>query len=265
MSEAATGPLFIIGGHEDKEGDRDILRAIARELNGGKLVLCTVASHEPEGYLEMYREGFADLEIGEIVELYVDERSESSHRRVADICSDAAGIFFTGGDQLRISSHIGFTPIEEEVRKAFQRGALIAGTSAGASVMSETMLVNGSGGSSFRIGDLHMAPGLGLLRDVLIDQHFAERGRHGRLLGAVAHNPRLLGLGIDENTAVIVRGNGLEVLGEGAVTVIDGSEITHTNIAEGQASDTLSTFGVRVHVLATGNRFDLSTRRPNVD
>lgn len=261
---SSCGPLFIIGGHEDKEGDRAILKAIARELKGGKLMLCTVASREPEGYLEMYREAFADLDVGEIIELYVDERSESSHQKVAETCNNAAGIFFTGGDQLRISSHIGCTPIEDEVRKAFRRGALIAGTSAGASVMSETMLVNGAGGSSFRIGDLHMAPGLGLLRDVLIDQHFAERGRHGRLLGAVAHNPRLLGLGIDENTAAVVRGNTFEVVGEGAVSVIDGSEISHTNIAEGKASDTLSAFGVRVHVLADGNRFNLSTRRPEV-
>lgn len=260
-----TGPLFIIGGHEDKEGDRDILKAIARELGGGKLVLCTVASHEPDGYLEMYRQAFADLDVGEIVELYVDERTESSHSRVAEKCHDAAGIFFTGGDQLRISSHMGCTPVEDEVRRAFERGAVIAGTSAGASVMSETMLVNGAGGSSFRIGDLHMAPGLGLLRDVLIDQHFAERGRHGRLLGAVAHNPRLLGLGIDENTAAVVRGNALQVLGQGAVTVIDGSGISHTNIAEGQASDTLSAFGVKVHVLAEGNGFDLNSRQPRVE
>lgn len=127
-------------------------------------------------------------------------------------------MFFSGGDQLRISSQIGDTPVEERVREIHERGGLVAGTSAGASVMSETMLVKGTSGESHKIGDLHMAPGLGLVRDVIIDQHFAERGRFGRLFGAVAHNPRELGLGIDEDTAIVVEGERFEVIGKVAST-----------------------------------------------
>ncbi|MDB5422030.1 MAG: cyanophycinase [Brevundimonas sp.] len=110
--------------------------------------------------------------------------------------------------------------------------AVIVGTSAGASVMSETMLVKGASAESYRIGELHMAPGLGLVRDLIIDQHFAGRGRYGRLLGAVAHNSRLLGIGIDENTAIVVEGCSFRVIGSGAAYVVDGEQATHSNIAK---------------------------------
>lgn len=257
------GPLIIIGGHEAKSGDRTILKEVARRLDGGKLVIATVASHEPEGYFDSYRKGFRDLGVGELVELYVEERSESHDAEVLAVLDGAAGVFFSGGDQLRISSQIGDTPIERRIRDLHARGGLIAGTSAGASVMSETMLVKGPSAESYRIGEVHMAPGLGLLRDVIIDQHFAERGRFGRLLGAVAHNPRLMGLGIDENTATVVEGGRMTVIGEGAVYVVDGENATHSNISEGAAEDALSMFNVTLHVLSKGDVFDIRARRPD--
>jgi len=257
------GPLIIIGGHEAKSGDRTILKEVARRLDGGKLVIATVASHEPEGYFDSYREGFRNLGVGELVELYVEERSESHDAEVLAVLDGAAGVFFSGGDQLRISSQIGDTPIERRIRDLHARGGLIAGTSAGASVMSETMLVKGPSAESYRIGEVHMAPGLGLLRDVIIDQHFAERGRFGRLLGAVAHNPRLMGLGIDENTATVVEGGRMTVIGEGAVYVVDGENATHSNISEGAAEDALSMFNVTLHVLSKGDVFDIRARRPD--
>jgi cyanophycinase len=176
----------------------------------------------------------------------------------------AAGIFFTGGDQLRISSQIGDTPIERMVREIHERGGVVAGTSAGASVMSDTMLVKGTSSESHRIGDLHMAPGLGLVRNVIIDQHFAERGRFGRLLGAVAQNPRVLGIGIDEDTAIIVEGGAFRVVGSGAVYIVDGGGVTHSNIAEARPERTLSMYDVRLHVLSSGDAFDLDGRRPVV-
>jgi len=257
------GPLIIIGGHEAKSGDRTILKEVARRLDGGKLVIATVASHEPEGYFDSYREGFRNLGVGELVELYVEERSESHDAEVLAVLDGAAGVFFSGGDQLRISSQIGDTPIERRIRDLHARGGLIAGTSAGASVMSETMLVKGPSAESYRIGEVHMAPGLGLLRDVIIDQHFAERGRFGRLLGAVAHNPRLMGLGIDENTATVLEGGRMTVIGEGAVYVVDGENATHSNISEGAAEDALSMFNVTLHVLSKGDVFDIRARRPD--
>jgi cyanophycinase len=262
--ECQKGTLIIIGGHEDRdpEGEREILREVARRVGGGKLVLATVASHKPEGYYDDYAKAFADLDVGELVELYVQDRTEAGDREKLEVIDDAAAIFFSGGDQLRITSQIGDTGIEAKVRALFERGGLIAGTSAGASVMSDTMLVKGTSSETHRIGDLHMAPGLGLIRDVIIDQHFAERGRFGRLLGAVAHNPRVLGLGIDEDTAAIVQGDELEVIGSGAVYVVDGQDVTYSNVAEARPERVLSMHDVRVHVLGTGDRFDLRTRRP---
>ncbi len=197
-----------------------------------------------------------------LVELYVESRAEAGDRDKLAVLDDAAGVFFTGGDQLRITSQIGDSGIEAKVRALYARGGLVAGTSAGASVMSETMLVRGSSSVTHRIGDLHMAPGLGLIRDVIIDQHFAERGRFGRLIGAVAHNPRVLGIGIDENTAAIVEGDQFEVMGAGAVYIVDGSGVSHCNLAEGEPERVLSMHDVRVHVLGTGDRFDLKERRP---
>jgi cyanophycinase len=257
-----SGPLIIIGGHEDKEHDRIILKLVADRVKDGKLVIATVASHQPEGYFESYQEAFGALGVRNLVELYVNERAETHEADVKGILEDAVGVFFTGGDQLRISSQIGDTPVERLVRELHERGGLIAGTSAGASVMSDTMLVKGTSSESHRIGDLHMAPGLGLIRDVIIDQHFAERGRIGRLLGAVAQNPRVLGIGIDEDTGIVVEGEQFTVAGSGAVYIVDGGGVTHSNIAEARPERTLSMYDVCMHVLSTGDRFDLATRRP---
>lgn len=261
MAERA-GPLIIIGGHEDKEGNKTILRAVAERVQGGKLVIATVASHQPDGYFDAYQKAFGALGLTDLVELYVHERGETLEPEAQALFADAAGIFFTGGDQLRISSQIGDTPVERMVRDIHRRGGVVAGTSAGASVMSETMLVKGTSSESHRIGDLHMAPGLGLVRDAIIDQHFAERGRFGRLLGAVAQNPRVLGIGIDEDTAIVLEGGVFAVLGAGAVYIVDGSGVTHSNIAEASPERTLSLHDVRLHVLSHGDRFDLAQRRP---
>lgn len=264
ISETTTGTLIIIGGHEDRdpEGHRTILREVAKRVDGGKLVLATVASHKPEGYYDDYQKAFADLGLGDLVELYVEDRTEASDQEKLSVIDDAAAIFFSGGDQLRITSQIGDTSIEAKVRSLFERGGLIAGTSAGASVMSDTMLVKGTSSETHRIGDLHMSPGLGLMRDVIIDQHFAERGRFGRLLGAVAHNPRVLGIGIDEDTAAVVQGDQFHVIGSGAVYVVDGEHVSHSNVAEARPERVLSMHDVRVHVLGTGDGFDLKHRKP---
>lgn len=259
----APGPLVIIGGHEDKDGDRVILKEVAKHLNGGKLVIATVASHEPEGYFESYQKAFGAIGVTNLVELYVEDRAESREGPTIATLEGATGVFFSGGDQLRISSQIGDTPIEQRIRELHQAGGLIAGTSAGASVMSETMLIKGASSESYRIGDLHMAPGMGLVRHVVIDQHFAERGRYGRLLGAVAHNPRLLGIGLDEDTAIVVTDRNFKVIGSGAAYVVDGEGATHSNIAEARVDRALTIFGVRTHVLSSGDRFDLDQRRPS--
>ena len=151
----------------------------------------------------------------------------------------------------------------QQIQDLYAAGAVMAGTSAGASILTETMIVSGPE-RSHRSGDsLRMAPGLGFLRDVLIDQHFAERGRISRLVGIVAQNPRVLGLGIDEDTAVILRDeNEFEVVGSGAVYALDARTMVHTNVSEQETDKTLSAFGTVLHVLSHGDRFDLELRKP---
>lgn len=254
------GTLVIIGGHEDKEGDCDILREVARHVNGGRLVISTVASKEPEGYFEAYKKAFARLGERDLEELYIADRSESLDPNKTSVLDGCAGIFFTGGDQLRISSQIGDTPFEQAVLDVYEGGGVIAGTSAGASAIAEVMMVRGSGDESSKVGGVHMAPGLGLLPGVIIDQHFAQRGRIGRLLGAIVQNPRLLGIGIDENTAIVVKNGKFTVIGSGAVYIVDGSGVTKSNIAEEAPDAVLSIFDVKLHVLSAKDGYDLTTR-----
>jgi cyanophycinase len=256
------GTLIIIGGHEDKEGDCLILKEVARHVRGGTLVLTTVASQEPENYFQDYKDAFDKLGVHELTHLYVEDRAESADPEKLKQFEGVHGVFFSGGDQLRISSQIGDTPFETRIHEIYKNGGVIAGTSAGATVMGEIMLIRGSNAESHRIGDLHMAPGLRLLKDVIIDQHFAERGRIGRLLGAVALNPRILGIGVDEDTAIVVQGRQFYVLGSGAVYIIDGAGVSRSNIAEGENKRTLSMYDVCLHILSNGDGFDLDKRRP---
>ena len=258
------GTLVIIGGGEDKVEERSILREVAK-LAHGKLVLATVASEEPDGYYDEYRDCFEQLGIKELRHLYIADRAESTNEEKLKLLDGVDGVFFTGGDQLRISSQIGDTAFETRIHEIYNAGGVIAGTSAGASVMSEIMLIRGSNSESHRVGDIHMAAGLKLMRNVIIDQHFAERGRIGRLLGAVAINPRILGIGIDEDTAIVVRGGEFYVLGSGAVYVIDGSHVNCSNITESDSDSkrTLSIYDVRLHVMSKGDKFDMSTRQPS--
>jgi len=261
-SKKNLGTLIIIGGHEDKEGECVILKEVAKYLKNGPLVIATVASKEPEDYFADYQKAFAKLNITDLTHLYIHDRAETADEAKIKQLDNVNGIFFSGGDQLRISSQIGDTPFETRIHEIYESGGVIAGTSAGASVMGETMLIKGSNSESHRIGDLHLAPGLRLIRNVIIDQHFAERGRIGRLLGAVALNPRILGIGIDEDTAIVVKGREFCVLGKGAVYVVEGASVTYSNIAEAEHKRTLSMFDVRLHILSQGDCFSLDKRRP---
>lgn len=256
------GPLFVIGGHEDKDGSRKILGAIAAELGEGTLVIATIASAKRDGYFEAYCEGFAPLGNDRLVELYLDDRSQAGDPVRTGMIDKAAGIFFTGGDQSRLMDLTRDTPLERAVRALHERGGLIAGTSAGASAQGETMLVGGSGEEMPRIGDIELAPGLGLIPDSIIDQHFAERGRIGRLIGAVGHRPDCLGIGIDEDTALRIEGGTARVIGSGGVTIIDASRASHSNAASARTSDIVSLHGATLHALGDGDCFDLAARSP---
>src|SRR5215203_4363226 len=257
--------LIIIGGKEDRSNDKLILREVARRVGSGKLVVSTVAmARGTDELFAQYEKAFRALGVKHVFNLDINSRGEATQDSKLRILDNAQGVFFTGGDQMRITSQIGDTPVYQRIREIYDDGGVIAGTSAGASVMSETMLVVGGDEQSHVIGgSVRMAPGLGLVEGVIIDQHFMERGRFGRLMGAVAQNPKNLGIGIDEQTAIVVeRGNGFYVLGSGAVYVIDGSDVSYSNIAEEDKHKTLSIYDMRVHMLSQGDRFDLLTRNP---
>ena len=265
MTHRRTGTLIIIGGHEDKENDPLILKEVVRHVGDGKLVVATVASELPSAMWEDYERVFRRLGVKHLYRLDVLSHEDACSERKRKILDDADAVFFTGGDQLKITSLIGASPICERLREIYHGGGLVCGTSAGASVMSDTMLVGGGKEASARIGNtVRMAPGLALVSGILIDQHFAERGRIGRLLGAVAQNPRLLGIGIDENTAIVLTGGGrrFHVVGEGAVYVVNAWDMSYSNLTDEESDRALSMYGTRLDVLSQGDTYDLATRTP---
>ena len=267
MHTKSKGTLIVIGGHEDKDskGEREILTEVAGRAKNqkGHLVVVTVATQFPKEVAAEYTAVFGELGVKSIEVFDIRSRDEAYAEGAVDKVRHAAVVFFTGGDQLRITSQVGDSPVFRCLQELYAKGATIAGTSAGAAAMSETMLIGGAADQSNRVTTLGMAPGLGLMHDVVFDSHFAERGRFGRLLGAVAQNPRNLGIGIDEDTAIIVeRDESFRVLGSGAVYVFDGTDIPYSSLSEANPEGVLSVFGAKLHVLGRGDRFDLQTRRP---
>lgn len=257
------GSLILIGGHEDKKGDKVILRAVAKAAGRGKLVVATVASEEPKSLFDEYNPVFRSLGVRHVHHLSVETRDEAMRDSTVRVLEDARVVFFTGGDQLRITSQLGDTPVYRRIKEIFEAGGTIAGTSAGASVMTETMVVSGESDDTNKIGDLiKLAPGFGLIGGVVVDQHFAQRGRVARLLGVVAQNPRILGIGIDENAAVRIRRGSFQCIGDNAVYVLDASKMQFTNVAEGAPDESLCVYGVRVHVMNQSDKFNLKTRKP---
>lgn len=265
MEEKINGNLIIIGGAEDKDGDKEILKRVCNSINkeNDMILVATIATEYPKEALEKYRKVFKELGVKNINGLDITDRMHSFDEKNIKLINNSALIFFTGGDQLRITSLVGGTPIYDALKEASKRGCIIVGTSAGASVMSDTMIVEGDDEESPRRCTLKMAPGLGFVEKVIIDQHFEQRGRIGRLLTGVAQNPEVLGIGIDENTSIVVTDKGIaEVVGVGAVYFLDGSNITYSNISEQHADEVLSMFNVKLHVLKEGNKFNLLTKVP---
>lgn len=259
-----TGKLIIIGGREDKEKELEILRTVAEHVGDGRLCIVSVASSVGDELWQDYSRIFKHLGIKKLTHLDVVHRTEAIDQKALRAVKDADAVFFTGGDQLKITSELGGTVVGERISEIFENGGVIAGTSAGASVMGEIMMVAGESDKTFRIGgSLNMAPGLGFAPRLLIDQHFAERGRIGRLLAAVAHNPRYLGIGIDEDTAIIMdESKCFKVIGSGAVYVIDAHEANGLNISEAPTDTTLSIHNVKLHLLSREDKFDLVTKMP---
>jgi cyanophycinase len=260
------GQLVIIGGAEDKEGDCKILREFLRLAGGhqARIVIMTVATGLPEEVGETYTKAFERMGADDVRIVDTVTREDASSSTALEAIEKATGVFFTGGDQARITSIVKDTELDAAIHKRFAEGIVVGGTSAGAAMMPDMMIVEGDSETNPRIEVVEMAPGMAFLPGVVIDQHFLQRGRLGRLLSALAQQPAVLGFGIDENTAVVVKGNQFEVIGEGAVTVADVANITHCNVDSLLKDEPLAICGVKLHILPHGYSFDLEKRSPIV-
>ena len=260
------GPLIAIGGAEDKIGVRTVLRDVIKHAGGAKhakIAVFPTASSIPlemaNTYEAIFREFGAEVHIVRIA-----TRADGEDPEKLALIKDVTGIFFTGGDQGRIVTMLGGTELARTIRRAHRNGVVVAGTSAGASVLCDHMIAQGRKGYAPRRELVMLAPGLGLTRKLVIDQHFGQRHRIGRLFSAVAMNPFLIGVGIDEDTAIVLKADRkLQVIGRGTVTVIDGSKIQHTDIHEVRRESPAALLGLSVHVLTQGCGFDIDHRTPS--
>jgi len=260
------GPLIAIGGAEDKVGARNVLREVVRHAGGAgkaKIAVFPTASSIPKEMATTYEGIFRELG-AEVHIVRVETRADGEDPRTLDLIRQVSAVFFTGGDQGRIVTMLGGTELARTIRRAQRSGVVVAGTSAGASVLCDHMIAQGRKGYAPRRELVMLAPGLGLTRKLVIDQHFAQRHRIGRLFSAVAMNPFLIGVGIDEDTAIVIRADKkMDVIGRGTVTVIDGSKIQHTDIHEVPRNASAALLGLSVHVLTQGCGYDIDGRAPS--
>ena len=263
VPEGATrGWIIPIGGAENKENDRHILERFVR-CSGGRdadLVVIPTASRLHETgprYEKLFREiGVARVDVMDF-DTRRDARESGRLRRL----EEASGIFFTGGNQLRLTTLLGGTPVAKLVRNRNASGVTVGGTSAGAGILSEHMIAFGDEGSSVISGSVRLAPGLGLTNRFIIDQHFRQRDRLGRLLTALAYNPFAVGIGLDEDTAAFIGPDEtVEVEGSGGVTIVDAADVTFSSMDSVTEGQPVCMLGLRLHVLVAGATFNLHTR-----
>jgi len=259
------GPLFVIGGAEDKLRRRTVLTRFVESAGGADAriaVIPTASSLGPE-VVEVYDAVFRKLGAAEVFGARPEDREQANDPALAERLGDATGIFMTGGNQLKLSAVIAGTAFGDAILAAHRRGATVGGTSAGASIQSSHMVAFGSGGTTPKQRMTQVAAGLGLLPGCVIDQHFEQRNRYGRLLMIVSQSPQLLGIGVDEDTGAVIRHDPdrpvLEVVGRGAVTILDGGHMV-SNAHEAKRNLPILASGVALHVLPAGARFDMTTR-----
>jgi cyanophycinase len=261
-SDPRHGRLLIIGGAE-RRGSAILARFV--DLAGGpaaRIVVIATASREPAALESEYVSAFTGLGAGAVSALRLQTRPQANDPASAEVLSSATGVFFTGGDQLRITTILGGTLVDSLLQSLVAGGnVLLAGTSAGAAMMSGTMIIGGDR-PGVTTASVRTGPGLEFLPGVLIDMHFAERGRLNRLLSAVALYPHELGLGIDEDTAILVHGDYFEVLGTGSVMVVDAGCATDIRVPD---DGPIALAGARIHVLPAGRTFHLKDRAPTTD
>ncbi len=256
------GYIIPIGGAEEKIRDPAILRRFV-DICGGeaaRIAIIPTASQLAETG-PRYEEIFLQLGAKNAQSLAFNERQDCHREDWLQVLRDADGVFLTGGNQLRLSTTIGGTPVADLLRQRNQEGLHVAGTSAGAAFLSEHMIAFGDEGATPRVDMVFLAPGLGLTKLTVVDQHFRQRDRLGRLLTALAYNPRPIGIGLDEDTAAFLDADGrLEVAGSGAITIVDPSEVEYSSVDSARRSEPVSILGVRLHVLIDGATYHIPTR-----
>lgn len=262
VDENTRGYIIPIGGGEDRVKEMQIHSKFV-ELSGGAdayiVVIPTASMLDTTG--QDYNRIFTNLGAGKVDFLPITQRADCDNPEFSKMLDNATGIFITGGNQLRLSAILGGTLLVTKIRRKNAAGVPVAGTSAGASIMSEHMVAGGQGNENPSEGSVTLAPGIGLTNAVIIDQHFTQRNRLGRLLTASSFNPFLIGLGIDEDTAAFIDAdNVLEVVGSGTVTVVDASQLTHSSMWDAKPGEALSLIGLRLDVLGEGCRYDLKAR-----
>jgi cyanophycinase len=268
MAKKRTGRMLVIGGDEDPDEDRMEILPRLVEMAGGrhaKIVVCSAPSAEPEEKVAAYAPLFRKLGAKRVLGAPISTREEAGAPAMLEAVEWASAVFFTGGDQLRLTAMLAGTQFCERIReRLFGDGLIVAGTSAGAAALSSVMIIGGPDDATVRRDEVDLAPGLGLWREVVIDTHFNQRGRVHRLLTTLASNPQVLGIGIDENTALdLVPGDRFKVLGDGAVMVFNG-RVTHSNAPDVSGDETLAITDVKLHVLPHGYGFNLKSKRPVV-
>ena len=257
--------LVAIGGNEDKEKDLDVLKqtVLLTDKKDPYIELITTASSMPEESGASYIAAFEKIGIKNVKTMDIRSREQTKNSEYIERLNNADVIFFTGGDQLRITSILGGTPVLETIKsRYFNEKCVIAGTSAGASAMSETMIYEGEICEALCKGKVQLTSGIGLVENVVIDSHFIKRGRFSRLMDIVTTNPGSIGLGLGEDTGVVIRqGHLLESIGNGLTVIFDGQHIKYTNISDIQIGEAIAVENVCVHTLAKGHGYNLLTRR----
>jgi len=256
------GYIIPIGGAEEKFHNPEILDRFV-EICGGKkariAIIPTASELEDTG--RNYEKLFRKIGIQHARVLQILTREDCHMDEFLQYLGDADGVFMTGGNQLRLSTTLGGTPVAQLIRRRNAAGMHVAGTSAGAAFMPEHMIAGGDEGSTPSPDMVTMAPGLGLTNSFIIDQHFRERDRLGRLLTALAYNPFAVGIGLDEDTAAFIRpGDNLEVVGSGGITVIDPTNLSYSSMDRARRGDPVSLIGVKLHILIAGGRFEIASR-----
>jgi cyanophycinase len=260
------GTLILIGGALDPTGPSlDVFFRACRAREGGKIVGFTTASVDPVGAALAWKDAFAEAGATNVEFPIIDRRERAQDARVAQMVLDAQGIFLGGGDQVHLVATLSGSRVGRAIKQAFASGTIVCGTSAGAAALSDTMLAGGEIDQEGQEVPLYLGPGLGLLGfSALVDTHFSKRGRLQRLFRRVAENPELMGLGIDENTALVVRGHRGEVVGNGSVYFVDGRGVRFDNAEEAKKGAPLTLSYLRVGIIGAGYPFDLRERELEV-